>query len=320
MIADFRLTTRDCRRTPAAQENHPWPSTGKRKSKIGNRRNGLAVARQSAPVLPLGKRINDAQALEAAEITIMSQQFGNAVLQAQGGNMSVVNQIACRTRLANNTVEQGNMSFGFSQQNNRWRRQDVSQIVERNLQRDRWVKHPGVRYHTKELVNARPWDRPRQSAFGQTLEQLKRGSVVAVGFDFGVNQDIRIDRLHGSPPVHELEKGVAIRQINSGEFGGLPSAKTQLIRRAGGSCQRTSQEVIRRCLEGPPFLGGLFLQGSEQRVINLQGGSLHMQKHTCEASRCQSGRQQSNIGNDSSRASSVREARKPGGPDGDAET
>lgn len=59
------------------------------------------------------KRINDAQSLKAAEITVARQQFGDSVLQTQGGNVRVVNQVSRRAGLANNLIEQRGVAIRF---------------------------------------------------------------------------------------------------------------------------------------------------------------------------------------------------------------
>ena len=53
--------------------------------------------------------------MNAAEITVASKQFGDAVLQAQGGNVRVVNQVARRARLANHLIEQRDVAFCFGE-------------------------------------------------------------------------------------------------------------------------------------------------------------------------------------------------------------
>jgi hypothetical protein len=231
------------------------------------------------------KRIDDAQGLEAAEIAVAGEQLGDAVLEAQGGNVSVVNQVPCRARLANDLIEEGDVAFRFGEQYEGRRSEDASQIIERNLQRDRRMEHPGVRYNPKELIDAGPWDRPRKSSLGEALEQLEGGGVAPVRLDFGVNQDVRVDGLHDSSPVHQVKQGVTIQKIDSGEFGGFPALKTQLVRPPRASRQRLAQEVVGYGLEGSPLFRGFFLQGAKKPFLNRQGGSLHMQKHTPEASR-----------------------------------
>src|SRR5208282_2670102 len=110
------------------------------------------------------------------------------------------------------------------------RSEDAPQIVERDLQGDRWMEHSGVRNNPEKLVDAGPGNGPRKAALGEAVHQLERGAVVPVGIHFSVNQDVGIEGLHELPPVHQIEKRVAVKEINSGELGSFPTLKAQLVR------------------------------------------------------------------------------------------
>lgn len=209
------------------------------------------------------KRINDAQTVKAAEITVASKQFGDAVLQAQGGNVRVVNQVARRARLAYDLIEQGNVAFGLGEQNERGRSKDAAQIVERDVQGDRRMEHPGVRHNPEELVDARPGDGPGKATCGQALDQLERGAVSLVGLHFSVNQDVRINGLHELPPVHQVKQRGAVKDIYSGKLGGFPALKAQLVRRSRFGAQRPAQQVVGDRLESSPFFGRFLFQRPE---------------------------------------------------------
>ena len=79
--------------------------------------------------------------------------------------------------------------------------------------------------------------------------------MVPVGVHFSVNEDIGIDGLHELPPVHQVEKRVAVKEINSGELGGFPTLKAQLVRYWNFGAQRPAQQVVGDGLEGSPFFG-----------------------------------------------------------------
>jgi len=65
------------------------------------------------------------------------------MLEAQSCNVGVVNQIACRSRLANGPIEHRRVPSRFSEQNERGRGQHSLQIGQRDLRRDWRMKDPG---------------------------------------------------------------------------------------------------------------------------------------------------------------------------------
>ncbi len=161
------------------------------------------------------------------------------------------------------------------------------QILQDNVQRHRRMKDARMSDHSEELVKARPGYRPRQRAFCQPLENLERGSVALARLNFGVNEDVGVNRLHGLAPIHEVEQGVAVEQIDPRLFRRLPAPQPELVgfRRAGR--QGTSKKVVRHGLQRPALFGGFLFQLTEKLIANRQSGSSHMQKHIAKASRCQ---------------------------------
>lgn len=144
----------------------------------------------------LNKRVDDAQALEAAEIAVAGDELRDAVLETQGCDVSVVDQVTRRARLANDLIKKGNVAFRFSQKNQRGRGEDAPQIVERDVEWNRRMEHPRMGDHAKKFVNAGPGKRPRKRAFREALDQPQGGLVVTVRRNFGVNQDVGINGLH----------------------------------------------------------------------------------------------------------------------------
>jgi hypothetical protein len=141
--------------------------------------------------------------------------------------------------------------------------------------------------NSEELVDAGPGNRPGQRPFRQSLEELKRGAVALARLNFSMDEDVRVDGLHGLAPIHEIEQGVTVQQVHTGLFSRLPAPKAQLVgfRRAGG--QGAPKKVVRHRLQGAALLGGFPLQLAEKLIVNRQSGSSHMQKHIMPASRCQ---------------------------------
>ena len=247
----------------------------------------MAHLRDACATSIASEGVDDTESCEAAEIAVARKQFRDAVLKTQGGYVSVVNQVARRARLSNDLIEKGRMAFCLGEKYQGRRIEDAAQITERDVQRNGWMKNAGMRHDSKELVNAGPGYRPGKGSFGQGPDQLKGGAVPDVGFDFGVNQDIGIDSLHASPAIHQIEQRVAIEKINSGQFPRLPALEAQFVSRAWGRRQRPAQQVIGHSLKSPPLVCCFFLQSAQKSVVNRQGGSLHVQKHMAEASRCQ---------------------------------
>lgn len=241
-----------------------------------------APARTSA-----GKRIHHAQALESAEVAIAGHEFRDTVFQAQNGNVSIVNQVPGSICLANDLIEQRNMSIGLGKQQKRRRSDNTAQISKRDFQRDRRMKDARVRNNSEEFVKAGPWDRPGSRSLGEIPHQLESRGVMLIRFHFGRDQDVRVNGLHRSPPVHQVEKCVAVHKIDSRHFTGLPALEVQLVSRAGRRRQSLAQEVVGKRLESSPLFRRFFLQSAEKSIVNRQGGSPHMQKHTVDASRCQ---------------------------------
>ena len=122
MIADLRLPIVDC------------PRNETRKSKFETRESrsnfefrfssldfrSLQVNRQ-ARELRVGKRVDDLQSLEPAEVAVSGDEFRDAVLQAQSDNVGVVDQIARRACLPKSLVQRGGVAVGLGKQKERRR-------------------------------------------------------------------------------------------------------------------------------------------------------------------------------------------------------
>lgn len=142
------------------------------------------------------------------------------------------------------------------------------------------MEHSRVRDHPEEFVNARPGNGPWKAALSEAADQLARRAVMPVRVHFSVNQDVGIDGLHALPPVHQVEKRIAVKEIDSGEFCGFPALKAQLVGRSRFGTQSPAQQVVGDGLESSPFFGRFLFERPHQLVVNLQSCSLHVQKHT----------------------------------------
>ena len=141
--------------------------------------------------------------------------------------------------------------------------------------------------NSEELVEARPGNGPGERAFRQPTEEVERRAVARARFDFGKNEDVSVNRLHGLAPVHEIEQGVTVQQIDPGLFRRLPAPKPQAVRFHWGGGQGAAKKVVGHRLQGAALCGSPLLELTEELIVNRQGGSLHMQKHIGLASRCQ---------------------------------
>ena len=91
-------------------------------------------------------------------------------------------------------------------------------------------------------------------------------------------------------PIHEVEQGVAVKQVSPGQFRRFPAPQPQLIAPLGTSTQGATKKVIGHRLEGAAFFGSLSLQFAKKLVVDRQSGSCHMQKHTTYACKMSKGR------------------------------
>ena len=272
-----------------------WPKNEIRNSRAGGRISifqfrvsALRVNRQ-ARESRAGKRVDGSQALKPAEVAVSGDELRNSVLEAESNDVSVVNQISDCACLAKGLVEDRSVSFRFGEQKERRRGQYLFQILQSNVQRNRRMKDSGMSDNSEELVDAGPGNRPGQRPFRQPLEELERGAVALARLNFSMDEDVRVDGLHGLAPIHEIEQGVTVQQVHTGLFSRLPAPKAQLVgfRRAGG--QGAPKKVVRHRLQGAALCGGFPLQLAEKLIVNRQSGSSHMQKHMVSASKCQPG-------------------------------
>ena len=121
-------------------------------------------------------------------------------------------------------------------------------------------------------------------------DDLGNAVFEAQGNDMDVvnlDEDVRIDRLHRLTPIHEIEQGVPVKQVNSGQLRGFPTPQPQLVGSLGARTQGAAKKIIGHRMESAPFFGSLSLQFAEELFVDRQSGSCHMQNHPSYASRCQ---------------------------------
>lgn len=177
--------------------------------------------------------------------------------------------------MTNGLVERRSMPRRFRQQDERRRSQHLPQIFERDVERNRRMEDPRMRDHPQEFIDARPGDRPRKRSFGKPFQDLEGGSVITARLNLSVDQNIGVNRLHRSAPIHEIEQGVAIRQIDSGKLSRFPGPDIQPVGLPRRSHQRAAKQVVRYGLQSAALFSGFFLQLTQKAIFNRQSGSLH---------------------------------------------
>ena len=237
--------------------------------------------------LRAGKWVDGFESRKPAEVAVPGNELGNAVLEAKGNNVSVMNQIAGRTRLTKRWVEHGGVALRFCQQKEGRRSQQLFQVFQYNVQRNRWVEDSRMSDNPQELINARPGDRPWLCSFGEVFQDLSCRVMMLARLNLSIDEDVSVDCLHRLTPIHEIEQGIPIQQVYAGLFGSFPAVQAQLVGLLGTSKQGAAKEVIGHRLEGAAFLRGLSLQFTKKLIIDRQSGPRHMHKHKSYASRCQ---------------------------------
>ena len=243
--------------------------------------------RRTSSILRTSKGVDGFESSKPAKVAISGDELGNTVFEAEGNDVSIVNQIACGTRLTKRRVEHGGVSPRFCKQKEGRRSQQLFQVFQCNVQRNRRVEDSRMSNNPEELVNARPGDCPWLCSFGEVFQDLACRVMVLARLNFSIDEDVSIDCLHRLAPIHEIEQGVPVKQVHARLFRSFPTVQPQLIGLLGTGKQGAAEKVIGYRLERAAFFGGLSLQFAKKLIIDRQSGSCHMQKHISYASRCQ---------------------------------
>jgi len=141
------------------------------------------------------------------------------------------------------------------------------------------MKDAGMSDNPEEFVKAGPRYGPREGSFGERFQDVESGAMMFARLNLSVDQDVGVNRLHGSRSIHKVEQRISVQQVHTGKLGSLPTLKAQSVRFPWASCQGAAKKVIDDCLESPALSRGLLLQFKEKLILNRQGGSPHMRKH-----------------------------------------
>ena len=75
----------------------------------------------------------------------------------------------------------------------------------------------------QELIDAWPRYSPGKGTFRKFPEEPPSNLVMRTRADLRIDEDVRVDRTHWSPSIHEIEELVAIENINPGLELSLPA-------------------------------------------------------------------------------------------------
>ena len=203
------------------------------------------------------------------EIAIAGDQLGDAMLEAERGDVGVMDQVAGRSRRPDDCVHHVGVSGRFGQKHKGWRSQDRPHVAERHFGWDWWMIHPGVRHQSKELINARPGNRPRHRAFAALPENLQRSIVLGAAVDLGKHKDVGVDGAHCSPTMHQIEQRVSIEKIDPRLWRRFPSPEFEGVRLPILRGQTTPQQLVGEILERSPLGSRLLLETAQHTLVKL---------------------------------------------------
>ena len=106
------------------------------------------------------------------------------------------------------------MAFSLAQDPHDRGREKVPHCFQRIGRRRGWLEDTMMRYDAKKLIQGRPEQRIGMSTFAQILQQLERLYVMLRAAAMRMNEDVRVEREHALPTLHQLKKLVAVREIH----------------------------------------------------------------------------------------------------------
>ena len=122
------------------------------------------------------------------------------------------------------------MPLRFGKEDQGRRSEDLTEVVEGDLERNGRGEDTGMRNHSKKLIDARPRNCPGDRSFGQLRHQPPGRTVMGRSDNLRIHQDVGVDCLRASATVHQIEEFVAIQQVDSGPLLRLPTAQLELER------------------------------------------------------------------------------------------
>ncbi len=190
--------------------------------------------------------------------------------------MSVVNEVSRSSRPVYDISKDGYMPVRFGQQHYGRRIQKALQVFQNDIDWGRRMEYTGMSYHSNEFVDTRPGDCPRHGSLGETFQDLSGLNVMCARRDFSVNQYVGINCLHRLAPVHEVEEGIAVEQVDSGLFIRFPPPELQPVALRAAALQRAAKIIVGQRLKGAALFCRLPLELTEKVIINSQSGSCHV--------------------------------------------
>jgi len=168
---------------------------------------------------------------------------------ADGGDSSVMGYRTSNAVARQKTLKQGGETFGLPDHSQRRRPEPGLQLGPGFFRRTRGVlPNFSIGYDAEEFVDTRPRDGPGTIRSSESLQEFQRGCVFPDFTPMGINQNVGINRNHGSAASIDL-----ITQV-------LPA---QLLERVPAS--RLAHTPIRQPIAGTDWL---FLENQADSFFN----------------------------------------------------
>ncbi len=203
------------------------------------------------------------------EIAIAGDQLGDAMLEAECGDVGVMDQVAGRSRRPDDRVHHVGVPGSFGQKHKGWRSQDRAHVAERHFVGHGWMIHAGVGHHSKELVDTRPGNRPGHRAFTALSENLAGSIVLGTAGNLGKHENVGVDGTHRSPTMHQIEQRVSIEKIDPRLWRRFPSPEFEGVRLTVLRGETPPQQLVGEILERSPLGSGLLFETAQHALVKL---------------------------------------------------
>lgn len=148
--------------------------------------------------LALRRQSRNPQTGKAREIAIGGEQFIDAVLPANGGDLGVEDEISSNAARDACLIESRGVSGCRIEQSNRRTFHELAEKIQRLRERARWIENPQMGDDADEFCQAEDRQRPRSIGFSDGGDFFE-GRVMMRGFSpVSVDENIGIDSDHPS--------------------------------------------------------------------------------------------------------------------------
>jgi len=151
------------------------------------------------------------------------------MFDTQRCNVGIVDKVPRNVGLLDNGKHHFGMVHGLVQKDQGRRLKNTPQIPQSDFRRDGRMVHSRMRDDPQELVDARPRDGPGNRSLRQIHEGFSGNSVVRARANLCEDENVRINCLHASSTVHQIEKLIAVQDVDTGLQLGFPSLQFHLV-------------------------------------------------------------------------------------------